>query len=115
MRLAQRLPGTGPGPGATMQTSIRFELNGRHTTLTAEADRPLLAALRGELGLTGAKYGCGIGSCGACTVLLAGKAIRACLTPLRSVEGQAVVTIEGLAEAGRLDALQQAFVEHGAL
>jgi aerobic-type carbon monoxide dehydrogenase small subunit (CoxS/CutS family) len=98
-----------------MKTSIRFRLNGRPTTLSADADRPLLWALRGELGLTGAKYGCGIGSCGACTVLVAGKAVRACRTALRSVADADVVTIEGLGEAGGLTALQQAFVEHGAL
>ena len=98
-----------------MKTSIRFRLNGRPTTLSADADRPLLSALRGELGLTGAKYGCGIGSCGACTVLVAGKAVRACRTALRSVADADVVTIEGLGEAGGLTALQQAFVEHGAL
>jgi aerobic-type carbon monoxide dehydrogenase small subunit (CoxS/CutS family) len=98
-----------------MKTPIRFRLNGRPATLTADPDRPLLSALRGELGLTGAKYGCGIGSCGACTVLVAGKAVRACRTALRSVADEDVVTIEGLGQAGGLTALQQAFVEHGAL
>ncbi len=97
-----------------MQTGIQFRLNGRATTVSADADRPLLSVLRGDLGLTGAKYGCGIGACGACTVLVAGKAVRACRTTLSSVAGRDVTTIEGLARAG-LHPLQQAFIDHGAL
>lgn len=98
-----------------MNRSIQFRLNGRDTTLAADSERSLLAVLRGDLGLTGAKYGCGIGSCGACTVLVAGKAVRACLATLGSVAGKDVVTIEGLAAGGKLTPLQQAFIEHGAL
>jgi nicotinate dehydrogenase subunit A len=98
-----------------MKTPISFRLNGHATTVSAEADRPLLSVLRGELGLTGAKYGCGIGACGACTVLVAGKAVRACRTTLGSVAGRDVTTIEGLATAERLHPLQQAFIDHGAL
>jgi aerobic-type carbon monoxide dehydrogenase small subunit (CoxS/CutS family) len=98
-----------------MKNSIHFRLNGRGTTLTAEADRPLLSALRGDLGLTGAKYGCGIGACGACTVLVAGKAVRACRATVGSVAGKDVMTIEGLATAGSLHPLQQAFIDHGAV
>jgi aerobic-type carbon monoxide dehydrogenase small subunit (CoxS/CutS family) len=98
-----------------MNTSVSFRVNGRSTTVSAEADRPLLSVLRGELGLTGAKYGCGIGACGACTVLVAGKAVRACRTTLGSVAGRDVTTIEGLATTARLHPLQQAFIDHGAL
>jgi aerobic-type carbon monoxide dehydrogenase small subunit (CoxS/CutS family) len=70
--------------------------------------------LRTELGLTGTKYGCGEGLCGACTVTVDGKAVRSCRTPVRNVAGKAVVTIEGLARDGKLHPLQQAFVDHGA-
>ena len=98
-----------------MGTSIHFHVNGRATVLSGDPDRPLLSALRGDLGLTGAKYGCGIGACGACTVLVAGKAVRACRATLRSVAGKDVVTVEGLAGTHGLQPLQQAFIDHGAL
>jgi aerobic-type carbon monoxide dehydrogenase small subunit (CoxS/CutS family) len=98
-----------------MQPSINFRLNGRPVKLRVAASRPLLSSLRGELGLTGAKYGCGSGFCGACTVLVDGRAVRACLTTLGEVRGREVLTIEGLARGGKLHALQQAFVDHGAL
>ncbi len=98
-----------------MKRSIEFELNGRPTALEAEGDRMLLWLLRGELGLTGAKYGCGEGVCGACTVLVDGRAVHACTTPVAAVAGKRVTTIEGLAAGERLHPLQQAFVEEGAL
>ena len=97
-----------------MKTSIQFQLNGQPATLDADDDRMLLWVLRTELGLTGAKYGCGEGLCGACTVSVDGKAVRSCRTPIRNVAGKAVVTIEGLARDGKLHPLQQAFVDHGA-
>ena len=97
-----------------MKTSIRFQLNGQPTTLEIDGDRMLLWVLRTELGLTGTKYGCGEGLCGACTVSVDGKAVRSCRTPIRNVAGKAVVTIEGLARDGRLHPLQQAFIDHGA-
>ena len=97
-----------------MKTSIRFQLNGQPVTLDTDDDRMLLWVLRTELGLTGAKYGCGEGLCGACTVSVDGKAVRSCRTPIRNVAGKAVVTIEGLARDGKLHPLQQAFVDHGA-
>ena len=74
----------------------------------------LLWDLRIGQGLTGAKYGCGSGVCGACTVLVEGRPVRSCVTSLASVEGKAVTTVEGLASGGRLDPLQQAFIDHGA-
>ena len=97
-----------------MKTSIRFLLNGRQATLDTDDDRLLLWVLRTELGLTGTKYGCGEGLCGACTVTVDGQAVRSCRTPIRNVAGKAVVTIEGLARDGTLHPLQQAFIDHGA-
>jgi aerobic-type carbon monoxide dehydrogenase small subunit (CoxS/CutS family) len=94
---------------------IQFDLNGHPVTVNAEPDRLLLWTLRGELQLTGTKYGCGSGICGACTVLLDGQAARACVTSLAHVQGRSVVTIEGLAGGGALHPLQQAFIDHGAL
>ena len=73
-----------------------FTLNGKRVAVTADAQTPLLWALRDEIGLTGTKYGCGASLCGACTVHVDGKAVRACVTPLASIEGKSVVTIEGL-------------------
>jgi aerobic carbon-monoxide dehydrogenase small subunit len=71
--------------------------------------------LREDLGLTGTKYGCGEGQCGACTVLLDGAAVHACITPVRTVEGRKVITVEGLAQGGVLHHVQQAFLEEGAM
>ena len=96
-----------------MKTLIRFGLNGRPTTLDTDDERMLLWVLRTDLELTGTKYGCGTGLCGACTVMVGGKAVRSCLTPLRQVKNQEVLTIEGLAREGRLQPLQQAFIDHG--
>jgi aerobic-type carbon monoxide dehydrogenase small subunit (CoxS/CutS family) len=96
-----------------MKTSVQFHLNGRPTTLHTDDDRTLLWVLRTDLELTGTKYGCGAGLCGACTVVVNGKAVRSCQTLLREVEGKDVITIEGLARGGRLHPLQQAFIDHG--
>lgn len=98
-----------------MKRSIRFGLNGRPITLNTEDDRSLLWVLRTDLDLTGTKYGCGEGICGACTVIVGGNAVRSCKTSLKDVEGKEVVTIEGLARNGKLHPLQQAFIDHGAL
>ncbi len=98
-----------------MSRPISFRLNGRPVTLNTEDDRTLLWVLRGDLALTGTKYGCGEGICGACTVAVDGEAVRSCLTPLSAVEGKSLVTIEGLEKDGRLHPLQQAFIDHGAL
>ena len=94
---------------------IHFVLNGQPVTVDADDERMLLWVLRTDLALTGTKYGCGEGLCGACTVSVGGHAVRSCLTPLKKVAGQEVVTIEGLARDGQLHPLQQAFVDHNAL
>jgi aerobic-type carbon monoxide dehydrogenase small subunit (CoxS/CutS family) len=83
--------------------------------MTVEEDRMLLWALRTDLGLTGTKFGCGEGYCGACTVLVNNKAVRSCQYPVADVDGKEVVTIEGLASDGKLHPLQEAFVRHDAL
>jgi len=98
-----------------MKQAIEFRLNGKATRLDTEPDRPLLWVLRGDLELTGTKYGCGEGLCGACTVLIDGQAVRACLQSVRDVAGKAVTTIEGLAVGETLHPIQQAFVDHDAL
>jgi aerobic-type carbon monoxide dehydrogenase small subunit (CoxS/CutS family) len=97
-----------------MTTTLQFSLNGRPTTVQTEPGRSLLSVLRAELGLTGTKYGCGEGLCGACTVQLDGREVRACVTPAASVAGRQVLTVEGLAAGGTLHPLQQAFIDHGA-
>ncbi len=97
-----------------MKNPIHFQLNGQAVTLDIDDERPLLGVLRGELGLTGTKYGCGAALCGACTVMADGQAVRACKTPLRNVAGKSVVTVEGLMHRGKLSALQQAFIDFGA-
>jgi aerobic-type carbon monoxide dehydrogenase small subunit (CoxS/CutS family) len=96
-----------------MRKPIRFRLNGRQTALDTEEDRTLLWVLRTDLELTGTKYGCGAGICGACTVIVDGKTARSCQTPLKDVQGKEVTTIEGLARGSELHALQKAFIEHG--
>ena len=98
-----------------MKRSIRFGLNGQPITLDTDDDRTLLWVLRTDLELTGTKYGCGEGICGACTVIVGGKAVRSCMTSLNNIQGKEVVTIEGLARDGKLHPLQQAFIDHGAL
>jgi aerobic-type carbon monoxide dehydrogenase small subunit (CoxS/CutS family) len=96
-----------------MRTSIRLRLNGRPAALDTDGERMLLWVLRTDLGLTGTKYGCGSGLCGACTVIVGGKAVRSCQTPIKEADNQEVLTIEGLARDGRLHPLQQAFIDHG--
>jgi aerobic-type carbon monoxide dehydrogenase small subunit (CoxS/CutS family) len=91
---------------------ITFTLNGVVRTLTTDTDRRLLWVIRDDLGLTGTKYGCGIAACGACTVLVDGKAVHSCITSLKAVEGKRVTTIEGLADGNRLQPIQQAFMDH---
>jgi aerobic-type carbon monoxide dehydrogenase small subunit (CoxS/CutS family) len=98
-----------------MRKTMRFVLNGRDTAISTDDRRALLWVLRTELGLTGSKFGCGDGLCGACTVLVNQKAVRSCQLPVAEVEGARVVTIEGLVEKGVLHPLQTAFMEHDAL
>lgn len=89
-----------------------FVLNGKLQQIDAVAETPLLWVLRDELGLTGTKYGCGRGLCGACTVHVDGEALRSCMTPLAAVANRHVTTIEGLASDASLHPVQQAWVEH---
>ncbi len=93
--------------------SYRLTVNGEEVTLDVPGMRRLLDALREDLGLTGTKEGCGEGECGACSVIVDGRVVDACLVPVCQVEGADVRTVEGLGVGGRLDALQQAFLETG--
>jgi aerobic-type carbon monoxide dehydrogenase small subunit (CoxS/CutS family) len=90
-------------------------INGQRTNIQSDPERPLLWVLRNELDLTGAKYGCGEGQCGACTVLVDGVAIRSCITPVYTVAGRDIATIEGLADGERLHPVQQAFIDCDAM
>ena len=89
-------------------------VNGARLKLDVDSERTLLDVLRNELDLTGAKYGCGEGQCGACTVLLDGRAVRSCVTSTASAVGKRITTIEGLEKNGKLHPLQDAFLETGA-
>ena len=95
--------------------SIRFRLNGADTDIDADPDTPLLAVLRGQLGMTGPHFGCGAGECGACNVILGDHAVTACDTPLWSVADKDVTTIEGLGNAQKPHPLQRAFIAEQAL
>jgi aerobic-type carbon monoxide dehydrogenase small subunit (CoxS/CutS family) len=97
-----------------MPAASKLQINGTARKVVSVPERKLLWVLRDELDLTGAKYGCGQGQCGACTVLLGGKAIRSCVTALEDVGGRPIVTIEGLEKNGRLHPLQQAFLDEAA-
>jgi aerobic-type carbon monoxide dehydrogenase small subunit (CoxS/CutS family) len=98
-----------------MNENISFKLNEKSVSVTTDGSRTLLWVLRTDLGLTGTKYGCGKGLCGACTVMLDDRAVRSCVIPVRSVKGKQVLTIEGLAKNGQLHPIQEAFVKHDAL
>ena len=105
-----------------MDVTVSFTVNGRQRTVTVDPQRSLLDVLREELRLTGTKYGCGEGQCGACTVLIDGKRARSCITPAASVAGKEILTIEGLAparsqlgtEGDALHPVQAAFLAEGA-
>jgi aerobic-type carbon monoxide dehydrogenase small subunit (CoxS/CutS family) len=98
-----------------MEKAISFRLNGKETEVKIDPSQTLLWVLRNHFGLTGTKYGCGIGFCGSCTVLIDKEPVRSCNLALGEVEGKSVVTIEGLAQDGQLHPVQKAFVEHDAL
>ncbi len=93
----------------------KLRINGSHVDVDAEEARFLLKVLRDDLGLTGAKYGCGEGRCGACTVLVDGAPVRSCVTALRTVAASEITTIEGLEKEGELHPVQQAFLDSGAM
>jgi len=95
--------------------AFEIHVNGARHRVEADPERSLLSVLRDDLDLTGAKYGCGEGQCGACTVLIGGKATRSCITKASSVAGKPIVTIEGLEQGGRLHPLQEAFIEADAM
>lgn len=96
------------------ERTIRFAVNGGDRTVETDPERPLLEVLREDLGLTGTKYGCGEGQCGACSVLLEGKRVNSCRIPVSRAEGKTVVTIEGVANGDELHPVQQAFLDEGA-
>jgi aerobic-type carbon monoxide dehydrogenase small subunit (CoxS/CutS family) len=98
-----------------MQKLSELYVNGTKLRIDAEADRSLLSVLRDDLDLTGSKYGCGEGQCGACTVLIDGQATHSCITKLSAVSGRKITTIEGLERNGRLHPVQEAFLEAEAL
>ena len=90
--------------------TLTLNVNGAARAVEAHPDTPLLYVLRGDLALTGTKFGCGLAQCGACTVLLAGRAVRSCVTPVSMVGGQTITTVEGLGSPDRPDPVQAAFI-----
>lgn len=98
-----------------MKQTIQFKLNGQDVSVEANGSEPLLTVIRSYLNHTGTKYGCGIGECGACTVLLDKEPVRSCMLFAEDVAGKEVITIEGLELNGKLHPIQQAFVDHDAL
>jgi len=97
------------------ERTIRFTVNGDERTVETDEERPLLEVLREDLELTGTKYGCGEGQCGACAVLLEGKRVNACRIPVSRADGKTVVTIEGIANGDALHPVQQAFLDEKAI
>lgn len=97
------------------KVKVRFRVNARDVELDVDPMATLLDVLREQLGLTGTKKGCDVGDCGACTVLMDGKAILSCLTPVLQAAGKEITTVEGLADEGKLHPLQEAFIECGAV
>ena len=98
-----------------MMETMDLKVNDKTVRLTVDGERMLLWVLRTDLGLTGTKYGCGQAHCGACTVLLDGKAVRSCVLPVKAVGNRELLTIEGLQQNGKLHPLQKAFMAHDAL
>jgi nicotinate dehydrogenase subunit A len=98
-----------------MSKTVHFKLNGQPKSLALDRDRMLLWVLRTDFALTGTKYGCGEGFCGACTVLVDGEAVRSCQYPVEDIDGKEIITIEALAGNGNLHPIQEAFVQYDAL
>jgi len=94
---------------------ISLKVNGKAQLIDAEADMPLLYALRNDLQLNGPKFGCGLAQCGACTVIMDGNAIRSCVTPLSTAQNKSVTTLEGLGSTKKMHKIQQAFVDEQAV
>lgn len=98
-----------------MKKKISFKVNGQSFSMELRGDEALLTVIRDYLNFTGTKYGCGIGECGACTVLIDNEPVRSCMTLSEDIEGKSIVTIEGLAQGGELHPIQKAFIEKDAL
>lgn len=98
-----------------MKRLVQLKINGESFELAVEPQRTLLEVLREDLGLTGTKSGCDTGECGACTVILDGKAVLSCMTLAVEVQGKGILTIEGISRDGELHPIQRSFVEHGAI
>ena len=98
-----------------MKRLVQLKINGESFELAVEPQRTLLEVLREDLGLTGTKFGCDTGECGACTVIIDGKAVLACMTLAVEAQGKAILTIEGISRDGELHPIQRSFVEHGAI
>jgi nicotinate dehydrogenase subunit A len=101
-------------PGLTLTKPITIKVNSREHTVEVDPDTPLLFVLNDDLGLRGPRFGCGLAQCGACTVMLQGKAVRSCVMPVGAVGAAEVTTLEGLGTAEKLHPIQQAFLEEGA-
>ena len=101
-------------PGLTLMKQITIKVNNREHTVEVDPDTPLLFVLNDDLGLRGPRFGCGLAQCGACTVMLQGKAVRSCVMPVGAVGAAEVTTLEGLGTAEKLHPIQQAFLEEGA-
>src|SRR5947209_13107747 len=98
-----------------MPKTTELRINGARRQIQADPERSLLSVLRDDLDLTGAKYGCGEGQCGACTVLVDGQPTRSCITSVGSLASKPITTIEGLEQDGKLHPLQESFLEEGAM
>lgn len=100
---------------SSLNVTVRLKVNGREQSVTSDRERRLLDVLREDLHLTGTKYGCGEGQCGACLVLLDDRPTRSCILPVTAADRKSVTTIEGLARGDTLHAIQEAFIEEGAM
>lgn len=107
--------GLGDGKGSFMKQVLKLHINGEEIEVLSEVNKTLLEVLREDLGLTGTKRGCDLGTCGACTVLIDGKPWLSCLTLAAAVQGKKITTIEGLEDGGKLHPLQRSFIEKGAI